>query len=136
MDANAARKFIHDRFIANFPVAEPTVPFSFTNESADMQDQDACVLLHVQHEDSQAHTLAPEGSRVFDRRGRIFIQAYARVDAGLQRADQLCKRIRDYYEGKSFDGIYFFVGSQREVGPIDGKFLCTVAVPFSYDELK
>lgn len=136
MNANEARKVVYDAFIAGWPTAFPAVPFALDNEKLDPPDPTEFVTCVVRQSESDQHTLAPIGQRIFDRRGLVFVQVYTAVDSGLRRLDDLAKAARDLFEGKTLSGVYFFVADYREGGQVNGRSVGTVAIPFSYDETK
>lgn len=133
---NDARLVIHNRVVTSWPAAEPTVPFTFTNESFDPTAVTEYLSVEMQSIEGAGHTIAPVGTRVFERRGLVFMQLFVAVDVGLLRLDALMKTARDLFEGLTLSGVYFFAADIREAGPVDGRFLGTVSIPFAYDEIR
>lgn len=137
MIPNEARRAIYDAFIAGWPGAfSPTVPYALGNEKLDPPDPPEYVLCEVHHSPNDQHTLAPIGSRVFDRRGLVVVRIFSAVDRGLRRLDDLATAACDIFEGKRLSSVSFFVATFREDGQVDGKNLGSVAVPFTYDQIK
>lgn len=133
MNENEARAILYQEFRDNW---NPSIPYTFDNESFDADGVPEWVRLTVRHTPGGQHTLGAPGHRRFRRRGLVIVQVFVPVDRGLLRCDELAKAARDIFEGKTLSGVMLHDGNYREVGPDRQWFQGNVTVDFSFDETK
>lgn len=83
-------------------------------------------------------TLAPPGSRRFDRAGLITVQVFAPISkgGGVVLADQLAEIARAAYEGKGTDsGIWFLNCRVNDVGVDKNWYQKNMIAEFRFQEL-
>lgn len=132
---NGAREAIYQRFVDNLPVALGG-RYAFEGEKYDPPSDSLWARLTVAHEAGTQDTLGVTGARKFLRRGRVLVQVFGPVDAGLRTLDLAADEIRDIFEGVTFSGLYFVGVDVRESGQ-DGEWLqLVVDAFFDYHEVK
>ena len=111
----------------------------FFESVVDEREQETLPFLRVfvRHAGGGQRTLGGVDSRMFERRGFLRFEVYARITNGLQESYQLAKVVADAYEGRSSDnGVWFRRVRISERGK-DGIFNRTdVIVDFEYHEMK
>lgn len=136
-----ARKAIVERFLAVWELLDPTVPLALDNEQLrPPADGSAHARLSIRVAASGQATLAPVGSREFQRRGAVFVQIFTAVDEGTATADAYAQTAGDVFEGVSFDGLHFQAVVTRNPVPdrgTQGRYWMTVVeCPFWFHETK
>jgi len=132
---NTAREAIYQRFVSNLPTGLGG-RYSFESEKYDPPADLPWARLTVAHEDGTQSSFGATGSRKFLRRGRVLVQVFAPVDAGLRTLDGIADEIRDIFEGVTFSGLYFVGVDVRESGQDGEWFQLVVDAPFDYYEVK
>lgn len=132
---NEAREAIYQRFVDNLP-AGLGGRYSFENEKYDPAADLPWARLTVAHEDGTQDSFGATGNRKFLRRGRVLVQVFGPVDAGIRTLDLLSDEVRDIFEGVTFSGLYFVGVDVRESGQDGEWFQLVVDAPFDYWEIK
>jgi hypothetical protein len=104
-----AQQSVLTRFLANWTgtTAARVVFQNEGHESVDL-DEAAWVRLSVQEVTGGQQTLGPIGDRKYRRRARVDVQVFTPADRGMQPGLALAQQVRSIFEGKTFDGLYFF----------------------------
>lgn len=87
---------------------------------------------------SNQATLAPTGSRRFDRLGLILVQVFAPISkgGGVVLADQLAEIAREAYEGKgTSSGIWFLNCRVNDIGVDKNWYQKNMIAEFRFQEL-
>ena len=129
---NTARESLYQAFIDGWAGATPV---AFAGEDYE-SGSTAWVRFSMQNEDSTQNTMGVSGNRYFTRQGRVFVQIFTPINAGLYDADTLAEAARTILEGKTIDGVHIYGVSTREVGPDGQWFFTLVEAPFTYFTLK
>lgn len=116
-----------------------TTPYAFEEEEtpADVtRGETAWARLIILDRPGEQHTLGPEGSRRFLRRGQVEVQIYTPSNQGTSEALSRAQEARAVFEGVSFSGLSFIDGEMVRVGPAPPEYQVSVIVPFDYEETK
>lgn len=134
-DNVAAKEAIYQAFVDGW-ASETAI--TFDNESFTPPAADPWVRVAVRHNASVQDSLGRPGNRRFMRLGSVFVQVFTPIDQGTLKADQLAKKAREIFEGKTLSGtsISFRDVAVREIGA-DGKwYQANVEAEFGYDEIR
>lgn len=130
---------MYRRFHERWPLVEPSVPYTFENES---HQPEGTPWIRV----SALHTISAQATsgvqhRQFERRGRLFVQIFGNADAGRRPLADLAFSVRGIMQGRSISipgrqPVRMYEGASRE-GVSDGRWaLEVVSVPFAYRETR
>lgn len=112
----------------------PTVPFQLPNENFTATDGPWCrvaVLPTVRTQSTQGRA----GTRRFTNRGRIMVQLFGPINAGMRALNLLVAHVRTVFEARRIgnDITTEAASSPREAE--DGSWAqLTVSIPYDYDE--
>jgi len=116
------------------------VPYTFTNESfSDDQvgDLGAWVRVSMNHATAGQITHNKPPSRRFERRGEVFVQIFAPVDAGVLLLAELADDVRSVLEGVRIGDDFCTYAGRTQPNPEDGQWsMATVVIPFRYVETR
>lgn len=123
------------RWIDAWPGLQPTVPYTFDNES--FEGVASWARVSLVHRSREQVTMGGAGSRIFDARGSIVVELYGDVDAGRRPLATLADSVRSVLEARRIgDFLVTHAGATREL-PTDGRWArSSVVVPFWYDETR
>jgi hypothetical protein len=129
---NEAKQAVLSRWITEW---DDRTPYTFDNRDFDAPNEDWCRVT-VRNQESNQETLGRVTNRRYLRRGVLFVQIFTLVGTGTLLSDGHVQRVREIFEGVSFDGLRFFDAVHREIGQ-DGKFYqANVVCAFDYEERK
>lgn len=148
MDQEAARDAVNEAFYSHW-MAEaaaaagltsfPKVEFTGLQEDQKLSEGNApWARVTVKWASGQGHTLAPVGSRRFDRRGTVTVQVFTPVGKrGLLQSDRLAKVAQDAFEANApASGPWFRNVRPQDVGPDGAWYQVNVVAEFTFDEVK
>lgn len=112
-------------------------PFFFDNEKADGPQELPFVRLVTREVEGTQETLGAVGDRRFLRRATIIMQLFSDRNIGVKESDELITIARNIFEGTSFNGIWCFHGTIRELGITQDQVHQTnLEVRFDYEDRK
>lgn len=130
-----ATKALVDRWSTYTSLAATS--WTLDNEAFEPQALTSWARLVIRHTGSEQRTIAPSGSRVFERQGVLVVQHHVLAATGGRAAlDALLQETRAIYEGRTFSGIFARGCPIREVGNVGRWFQSNVEVAFYYEEVK
>lgn len=130
---NDARKAVYSRFLANAPEG---VAYKFENEDFKPPEEGSWLELTVRHARGVQETIAPRGSRSFQRKAVVEVFVFTAPGKGMLDGDAVATAVKDIFEGESFADVDCFAGSVFEVGKVDRWNCHRVEVPLDYYETK
>lgn len=135
--SNEARQEIYSTLKTAWESAYPTTPLVFANEAFDSEGVEEYGSVELRQTGS-GQTLGAVGSRLFERRGLVFVQLYAAVNRGLARLDELSKTVLDTLEAKTLpvNNVFLYNGVFRELPPSGPWVRGSVTIQVTYDEIK
>ena len=96
----------------------------------------AWARIHVIHTSADQTTQGSAPSRKFERRGQIYVQLFAPIDAGRALLAELADDVRTAIEGVRAGDLRTYAGRTEEL-PDDGAWAMTViAIPFAYTDTR
>jgi len=132
-----ARERISARFDTQWPVEAGDVPFMLDNERAVTGDAFASLSIRFTTGAGQL-TAGPAGTRLWERRGVLYMRIWTPGDQGASGGSALCDAARRVFEGES---LYAPAGGEpvtieagdTQPGLIDGRWwMSTVVFRFRY----
>lgn len=148
MDQEAARDAVNGAFYSHWLEAAaaaagtgspPKVEFSGLQEDQRLSEgNEPWARVTIKWASGQGHTLAPVGSRRFDRRGTVTVQVFTPVGKrGLLLSDRLVKVAQDAFEANApASGPWFRNVRSQDIGPDDAWYQVNVVAEFTFDEVK
>ncbi len=128
---NDAREAVYLRWETEWA---STTPYVFGAEQSPGVSSGSWARLRFNNEHGQQETLGVEGSRRFNRRGRILIWIYTEP-GGLRAGDILANQALGIFESKRFSGVWTYGGTiKSEIGNRWIEHL--IDVPCEYEESK
>jgi hypothetical protein len=136
-----ARELICERFNAQWPVESDEAPFMLDNERALSGDVFASLSIRFTMGAGQL-TAGPAGTRLWERRGVIYVRIWTPEDEGAGGGSALCDAARRVFEGES---LYLPAGGEpvtieagdTQPGMTDGRWwMSTVVFRFRYYETR
>lgn len=134
MIESVAVEAIFQRWLDVWPGLQPTVPFSFDNETAITSDQFARVTIIDALEEQGSMGQHP----TFERRGNIFVSLFSPANQGRKPMALLVDSVRTVYRNQMIgatghsDTVWTF-GSSSRPSPTDGRwYMQSVVTPFLY----
>ena len=88
--------------------AYPSVPWTTRNEQFTTDGLTSWVRITVSHTTSDQTTCGSAPSRKFERRGNVFVQLFAPVDAGYGTLADYAQTVRTVLEGVRLDGLLLY----------------------------
>lgn len=95
-----ARQLVEARFAARWPIESADVPFMIDNERAVTGDRFASLSIRGTTGAGQL-TTGPEGTRLFERRGAIYVRIWTPQGEGPAGGAALCDAARRVLEGRA-----------------------------------
>ena len=129
-----ANEAVYSRFKEEW---DDRTPYLFDNEKSDEPIPLPWVRLVTREVEGTQETLGEPGNRRFLRRSTVIVQIFTQMNSGVKDADEMAAFIRGIFEGKSFDGLWFFHGTVRELGITQEQMHQTnLEIRFDYEERK
>lgn len=148
MDTEAARDAVNGAFYSHWVQAAaaaagmdsfPKVEFTGLEEDESLQrGNEPWARVTIKWAPGQGQTLAPVGSRRFDRRGNVTVQIFTPVGKrGLLQSDRLAKVAQDAFEANApAAGPWFRNVRLQDIGPDGAWYQVNVVAEFTFDEVK
>jgi hypothetical protein len=138
MTESQALEAICNRFATQWPIVQPTVPFTLENERLDAPDR--WLRVTVQFTSRVQASQNTVGNRRFDSRGNIFVQLFGPVDAGAKGLSDLVQDVRTTFESQSIasggEAVVTYAAS-RTGNDTDGRwFMSGIVIPFEFHETR
>lgn len=138
MTERQAVEAIYLRWTTIWPTLQALVAYCFENEI--VATSSSWVRVAVSHTVSIQRSQGQPPYRKFERRGNVFVQAFAPIDGGRGPLSDLLDSARTVLEGVNVgtgsDVVNLYAGTTREV-PADGAWsMAVLAVPFRYVETR
>ncbi|RPH64990.1 MAG: hypothetical protein EHM89_00175 [Acidobacteria bacterium] len=106
------------------------------HETSELGALGAWARINVIHTAAEQTTMGSAPSRKFERRGNIYVQLFAPIDAGVQLRAELADDVRTAMEGFRVDELRTYAGRTEE-GVEDGVWsMAVVIVPFAYTDTR
>lgn len=114
------------------------VPFSLRNEADNPAPGalGAWARVSVIHTTAEQVTQGSAPNRKFDRRGNVFVQLFAPLNAGVALLAELADDVRTALANRGLGELNLYEGRTVEV-PEDGIWaMTTVVIPFRYTDMR
>lgn len=133
MGHSADAATIRQRFNAEWPIAQPSVPFSFGDVEYNPPDDESWVRVSTL---SGAQTQVSMGKlRRFRRVGLVVVQIFVPAGSGDGTARELADSVAAIYQGRTVNGVIFRGTGLTRVG-IDGAWVqYNASTPYQADDL-
>lgn len=118
MTVNEAKQAILDRFLDNWTgTTVDDTHVERENQVFDGPPSPAApwVRIVIDPRVGRQRTLAPVGSRTYNRRGAVLVSIFVPRGEGSTNTDALVQEVRSIFEGAEVDGIHFFATQERVV---------------------
>ena len=136
MTEREAIEAILEQWKTGWEAAYPAVPWTTRNEQFTTDGLTSWVRITVSHTTSDQTTCGSAPSRKFERRGNVFVQLFAPVDAGYGTLADYAQTVRTVLEGVRLEELNLYA-ARTEEQPTDGAWaMATVVVPFRYTQTR
>jgi len=133
------RELLYERFAAAWTFGVTT--YCFDNETFDPPVEGTWARVSVRHLDSSQESLGKAGTRRFNRRALLFVQLFAKLNAGVKDLDDKTQVVRTAFEGARINSagedIRMNAVGVTEIGPTDdGWYQYNVEAAVDYTEIR
>ena len=132
----ATEQVIRERFEAQWPTLQPTVPYTYDNQGELNANTPDDPWLRVTILGGTAQQVEMGNCRRWRRPGIVEIKIFLPTSDGTGDAAIFGDTIRDIFEGRTISGVIFRATSLERAG-VDGSWLqYNCSTPFQSDELR
>ena len=133
MGHSADAQTIRERFDTEWPLAQPTIPYSFGDVEFDPPDGSPWVRVSTISGDQRQVSMGK--LRRFRRQGLVVVQIFVPAGSGDGTARELADSVAAIYQGRTVNGVIFRGTGLTRIG-IDGpQVQFNASTPYQADDL-